>query len=1049
MESHNLSGLFADRYSIERPLGRGASATVYLAHDTKQDREIALKVLDAELANAIGSKRFLQEIHITSRLQHPHILPIHDSGEWNGMLFYTLPFVAGESLRAKLVREKQLPIEECVQITCDVASALAHAHSKGVIHRDVKPENILLSDGHALIADFGIARTTEVRTGERLTSSGLIVGTSQYMSPEQASGERNIDPRSDIYSLGCVLYEMLAGIEPFVGPNVQAVIAQRFTHAPRPVTMFRPNVPATLEDALNRALSVSPADRYQTMKDFARDLPVVPGSPSERRRPGRSLRDMMRTSRGKATIAGAAFAGIVLVTSLVPRTRVLSGFFSSRAQLDTTRYVVIPPLDTRGGSSVANETGELLHDALSRWTGIGVVKKVTVQNALAKSGAPSDLDDAERIAISLGAGKLVWGKIVAGETPGSSRYEFSLVDVKNDTVMREVSVSSDSAKLGPAIALSLLQDPEWPEAARPAETHTHSLPALQAYGRGHAALNAWDIGRAAQNFAAATSLDSDFPDARLWSAQLKYWSGSDDWVRDAQLAAVRSSSLAARDSLLARALGAMAEKNYPAACAEYRQLIAADSMSYLAWQGLGECLRRDEAVIASRASPSGWAFRSSYGAAASAFARAAAIEPGAHAIIDFSAMQRLLAISPTRVRRGVDAAANLYAAFPSLIADTIAYVPYPLKIFSTLPLTAIKGRDEALDRNARELERFTTSWIRAYPKNADAYESLANVLEAQGNIAPRIAGRRSASEALFQALVLATSSSQRTRLAAAEVRLRVKRGEFKEANRLADSLLSSPAARDSDEMIVVSGFVGRTKAFSTFAQRFDGWLPFAASQYNVPAELRVNASDLFARAALGECGSDIAGVQAQIDHNLDSYISPDKRDPLRHILTARSLSMLTPCTAGASSLQIVRVESALQRAQQAFAKKRYGVIRTILDSLRSARIRSRPGDLSLDAYYQEAWLRANIGDSAGAASHLDRALTAIGAFSVAALKEPASAAALGRAMILRSSLAAGARDYRTASKWADAVDKLYAGADAPLRKTVDELKTLVRNSGIH
>src|SRR5438132_3739010 len=247
MPQARLTGLFAERYLIERELGHGASSVVYLAHDTKHDREIALKVLSKDLAHALGPARFLQEIHLTSRLHHPHILPIYDSGDSNGLLYYVLPFVRGESLRDRMDREKQLPIEECVRITCELADALAHAHAAGVIHRDVKPENVMLADGHALLADFGIARALDVHTGERLTSSGLIVGTSAYMSPEQASGEEKIDARSDIYSLGCVLYEMIAGMQPFIGASTQAVIAQRFTHAPRPVSTYRPAVPEYIE----------------------------------------------------------------------------------------------------------------------------------------------------------------------------------------------------------------------------------------------------------------------------------------------------------------------------------------------------------------------------------------------------------------------------------------------------------------------------------------------------------------------------------------------------------------------------------------------------------------------------------------------------------------------------------------------------------------------------------------------------------------------------------------------------------------------------------
>src|SRR6266540_1409397 len=316
MAQQRLSGLFAERYLIERELGHGASAVVYLAKDIKQDRDIALKVLSKDLAHALGPQRFEREIHVTSRLQHPHILPIFDSGESNGLLYYVMPLVSGESLRDKIDREKQLPMDEAARITCEIAEALSHAHAAGVIHRDVKPENVMLSDGHALLADFGIARALDLHTGERLTSSGLIVGTSAYMSPEQASGEERIDARSDIYGLGCVLYEMLAGVQPFTGPTTQSVIAQRFTHAPRPITTYRPAVTPRLEGVIQIALAVSPADRYQRVQDFAAALPDSPASFQERR--GSQWRRTLYGKR-KAFAAATAILAIVLIGFVISR----------------------------------------------------------------------------------------------------------------------------------------------------------------------------------------------------------------------------------------------------------------------------------------------------------------------------------------------------------------------------------------------------------------------------------------------------------------------------------------------------------------------------------------------------------------------------------------------------------------------------------------------------------------------------------------------------------------------------------------------------------
>ncbi len=254
----------SDRYTIERELGQGGMATVYLAHDVKHDRKVALKVLKPELAAVVGADRFLAEIRTTANLQHPHILPLFDSGEADGFLYFVMPYVEGESLRARLDREKQLPIDEAIRIATEVADALEHAHARGVIHRDIKPANILLRDGHVQVADFGIALAVQQAGGARLTETGLSVGTPHYMSPEQASGDRQVDARSDIYSLGCVLYEMLAGQPPHTGSTAQAVLASILTQQPPPVVEFRETVPDWLAALTHRALARLPADRFAT-----------------------------------------------------------------------------------------------------------------------------------------------------------------------------------------------------------------------------------------------------------------------------------------------------------------------------------------------------------------------------------------------------------------------------------------------------------------------------------------------------------------------------------------------------------------------------------------------------------------------------------------------------------------------------------------------------------------------------------------------------------------------------------------------------------------
>jgi len=269
-----LSDALADRYTVEREIGSGGMATVYLAQDLRHERQVALKVLRPDLAATLGAERFHREIKISAQLQHPNILPLHDSGEADSHLYYVMPYIEGGSLREKLNRERQLSIEEALGITKVVASALDFAHLRDIIHRDIKPENILLQDGVALVADFGIAVAVRMVGGDRLTETGLSIGTPAYMSPEQAAGERDIDARSDIYSLACVTYEMLAGDPPFMASNAQAVMAKHLMDPPPSITTTRPGVSAPLAAALSKALSKAPADRYASAGAFANGLTV-------------------------------------------------------------------------------------------------------------------------------------------------------------------------------------------------------------------------------------------------------------------------------------------------------------------------------------------------------------------------------------------------------------------------------------------------------------------------------------------------------------------------------------------------------------------------------------------------------------------------------------------------------------------------------------------------------------------------------------------------------------------------------------------------------
>src|SRR5688572_26599436 len=385
---------FAGRYTIERVLGRGGMATVYRARDLRHDRAVALKVLHPELGVAKGGERFAREIRLLAGLHHPHVLPLYDSGEYEGAVFYVVPCIEGESLRRRLERERQLSLEDALSITREVADALDHAHRHGVIHRDIKPENILLEDGHSIVADFGVARALTRATDESQTTAGMAVGTPAYMSPEQASGDEGPDGRSDRYSRACVLYEMLVGAPPFSGATPRATLARRFTEAPPSLRKDR-DVPEALDRAVRRALSAVPADRFPDVRSFAKAL-----------EPGERI--ARHSSRTVATLGIPAVAAIALALLI---------WWPKGGGADTIDPLLhaVLPFAVAGTSAPENLDGAAVARHLGRslrfWRDMSIVDDLRAGDAINQHGSVQTLSDAFAVARDLGAGRLLWGDI--------------------------------------------------------------------------------------------------------------------------------------------------------------------------------------------------------------------------------------------------------------------------------------------------------------------------------------------------------------------------------------------------------------------------------------------------------------------------------------------------------------------------------------------------------------------------------------------------------------------------------------------------------------
>ncbi len=436
----------ADNYRVDKEIGRGGMATVFVAEDLKHGRRVAIKVINPELSSSIDGDRFRREIQIAARLSHPHILPVHDSGQANGLHFYVMPFVEGESLRDKIDRESQLNVDDAMQIACEVADALTHAHENLVIHRDIKPENILLHGGHAVVADFGIARVIQDAGGEKLTATGMSVGTAQYMSPEQFSGE-TVDGRSDLYSLACVLYEMLVGEVPFTGPNTMAIMARHAMEIPSSIRIVRPAVPEEIDDAVMRALEKVPADRFSSVAQFKGALLGQATSTYGRRTRSHAMshaaiRPAVPLWRRRSTIFAAAALVLLAGGGGFASRRYLLGRATAVAggDVNARRLAVLYFTDRSDGKLryLADGLTESLIDELSQVPSLEVVSRNGVR-AFRGTDVRGD-----SIARALKVGSIVRGE-VEPRSGGGVKVTVRLVDAAADVDVAHKSIDIDSA----------------------------------------------------------------------------------------------------------------------------------------------------------------------------------------------------------------------------------------------------------------------------------------------------------------------------------------------------------------------------------------------------------------------------------------------------------------------------------------------------------------------------------------------------------------------------------------------------------------------------
>lgn len=1002
---------------------------MYLARERKHDRLVAVKVLHPVFAVSLQAQRFLREIEITGQLAHPNILPLLDSGVAGHLLYYVTPYVPGESLRARMQREHVLDVEDAVQIIREVSHALDYAHRQGVVHRDIKPENILLADGHAVVADFGIARAVSAATDRRLTS-GSIVGTPLYMSPEQVAAKEEIDGCSDIYSLACVLYELLAGEPPFVDGDAQKIIAQHLTDAPPSIRARAPHVPRRIEWALKVALSKDPADRFGTAAEFAAELVSSDtwwtAARSVGRRMGRTLPTRApNMARAVATVAAIALLALILErTDAVPiglRLR-LARLGLGEVTLDTTLYVVLPT-DSSALAGSAIDPSALLRGALARWRDITVEQHARLRDASH-------------------AGRYVrTGVVRAGDSLDVSA---TLFDARTQSPLKRsvVRVTADPAHARPVVtglADSLLFREHVPRQRAEGAPGTTSLGARRAYLRGHAALSNGEFVRADSEFFTAVGRDPNFVQALVWLATVRSWVSRDarTWRQLTSQAAARREDLASTDAVHLDALTALASGDLGRACAVWRQLTTRTPSDYAAWYALGNCLHLDRTAVRSARSPAGWYFRSSMQESITAYERAFRLQPSLLHAFAGRGLDRLRFAwftSGAFVRSGRALAPDTLAftGYPTWQGDSLAVLPLPANQSRLAPLSDAVA--EAVQHQRMRFRDLAAMWRAEFPGSADASEALAVGMEMLGDPA--------SVDTLRAARALARSANDRLRMAVNEVWLRVKfslpsnPAGLRAARALADSIVwTNDGEAEQDAMASLAALTGRAELAATYERR-------SAGDPNVPVIARSGPA-LLAFAALGGPADSLRNLERIVDAAVQSLpLSP--RQSARRDWLARAATLAFPdyrfgvvATRGETGLPLGDLAAA------SFASDTVRV-RRILADVSAARRWLRAADITPEGFLPEASALVRIGDVAGAIARLDPTLNAIRSTASQDLAYPSQAGSLVRAMVLRADLAKRTGDAAAARLWARAVVELWSGADPFLQPTVQRMQQLAR-----
>jgi hypothetical protein len=1037
-----LQTALAGRYRIERLLGTGGTAAVYLAQDPRHDRQVAIKVLRPEVALALGADRFLREIRIAARLNHPHILPLHDSGEADGLLYYVMPYVAGESVRERLVRQRQVPVEDAVQIARQVASALSHAHAHGIVHRDIKPENILLQDGMALVADFGLARAlTEAKEGQ-ITETGVVMGTPAYMSPEQASGSPAVDGRTDIYALGCVLYEMLSGSPPFPGENAAAVLARHISD-PVPPLRTPQQIPGDVVEAVRTALAKRPEDRFQHASHFLRALEGQ-GYGRRRRR--------TRLARGATAAVVLALAVVGLVRAVPDVGTWLLARFGP--ELDPGLYLVLPAAAAPDSLQVAAVAG--VRAGLTRWRDIRLADPAELTRPAAfVPPRETGVAEARRKAIRLGA---AWLALVDAQREADSLLVATrLVDTRSG---HEISRAGTTLGLGTGfrpgladLANHILLDIPDRRHVAPALLGTTRLKAARQFAAAEQRAGEWDLAMADSALASALREDPAFTLAALQLAKLRAWQGRPPatWKMLLDQVSAGRSALDERDAALHAGLDGIASARHGQACGDLLAAAHAPAAGgdFDLWYTAGVCLEGDRAVVRDPRSPSGWRFRSSPNQAILAFDHAFTLNPAFSAERQ-SPFRKLLIAEPDVMRggRALAPAVGDFGAFPALQGDTLAFVPWPIAVIeSAAPVVPVQPRLAALHRARERLAELAAAWVAERPRDPAALEALGIAMELRNDPA--------ACDTLRRARALTTAPGDGARIAALEAFIRVKeglRGEpegWAKARGIADTVLRSlgpdSVVRVPAAVAGLAALVGR----GGLAAQLERW---AAEQEfsSLPAAVRDPGSAFLVYAAMGGPADSIRRYGRRVREAMATLLVPTPEEAgraeeeLERNFLRRTAGMLYP---GYGADTVLRASSSFDYLVGVLRRMARGDTAAAIRQL-AAVVEERWGDgiryANLDGVLPEVRILAQAGQPAQAAAWLDSAFVGMANAPATSFADPVQVGSLVRAMVLRAELARQLGDPAGAQRWARAVTALWDGADAGFADVVSQMQSLAR-----